>query len=759
MNEEQGLTLVASVYEALHAIDLDQCQIQLAQLAEYAEQMPTYADWHLYLTGVFKRQFYHDIAGAEAIFQALCQKALDVDLKGRVLNSLGITYRHQGRWRDALAIYQQGLDLLIEPDQLIQRAKIQRNMAAMLEIGYTHGDFGLEALHQADDYCQQVLLALQPLQADSGEPLLLEGTTWNTRGIIYRNFQQWPEAIAYFQRYLAIGHTLKSPYDIGMASNNLGEVWQLQGPGTWSEAEAAYHEARQAYQHSGDRYEEIDVLANLASLYEAMGQLEQALAYCADAITLIESLREGVSEEQARSGFFATMTAIYAYAVRLSVDLTQFDQAFYYVERARARAFLDLLAQDAPQLLAETQAEAVLSLPQVQASLPADTLLLAYFTMGVMDPQIQATPEDQGYRHRQPPARIYAFAITAENIAVFELSLSPNDILPGLLNQVVEKYFLTEERLRFFFETLLSPIKTLLTNKKQLYIVPHGPLHYIPFQALMTKTDDKPFLFDEAELHIAYAPSATILVKHCQLKTGHQPAPTLALGYNGSGTTELLHPEAEAVAVANLFQGHLLSGSQPKKEALFQLGENVQTLHIACHGHFKPKSPMASYLELGPNEQLTAQEVVDQLRLPPHSLVTMSACESGLSLVLRGDELMGLPRAFLVAGASTVLCTMWRVEEGSTRILMERFYHNLQAGHSLAEALKQAQQHLRQLTLAEAEALLAAPPTQNLRYPKPQVEGSLLPHFLTVDLDPATNIFDHPRYWAPFILIGGFETT
>jgi CHAT domain-containing protein len=171
------------------------------------------------------------------------------------------------------------------------------------------------------------------------------------------------------------------------------------------------------------------------------------------------------------------------------------------------------------------------------------------------------------------------------------------------------------------------------------------------------------------------------------------------------------------------------------------LGSKANSLHLACHGYFDPDNPMASALETGQGETLTAQEIVDNLRLQAQ-IITLSACETGLSRVLRGDEPMGLTRAFIVAGAPAVVSTMWRVEEQSTRILMLRFYKELEQGISPVAALKQAQQYLRKLTRAEVNTLLAQQPLTNNAF----------------DSDLDTVVFNHPYFWAPFIVMGDFES-
>jgi len=145
------------------------------------------------------------------------------------------------------------------------------------------------------------------------------------------------------------------------------------------------------------------------------------------------------------------------------------------------------------------------------------------------------------------------------------------------------------------------------------------------------------------------------------------------------------------------------------------------------------------------DERLTARDVIERLRLRC-DLVALSACESGLSRVRRGDELIGLVRAFLFAGASTLLCTLWRVDDRSTRLLMERFYQQILNGVPFAEALKYAQLDLMRLTgrqaLSFGDRKAATAPPARQADPTPDGAG---------DEDAG---FADPFYWAPFILVG-----
>jgi len=185
-----------------------------------------------------------------------------------------------------------------------------------------------------------------------------------------------------------------------------------------------------------------------------------------------------------------------------------------------------------------------------------------------------------------------------------------------------------------------------------------------------------------------------------------------------------------------------LVGLSPKKATLYSQAGDYRLLHFSCHGEFDPQAPLASALHLAPGEVLTVLDVLEHLHLGCH-LVTLSACESGLSRVRRGDELIGLIRAFMHAGAPALVSTLWRVDERSTLILMERFYREIQAGMSLAQALKRAQLYLRHLTRQEALAVLTHLPNDSV--------GTSLAG------EDEERIFADPYYWAPFVLVGGRE--
>ena len=200
------------------------------------------------------------------------------------------------------------------------------------------------------------------------------------------------------------------------------------------------------------------------------------------AIVCIEAMREGFSTESSRAGFFAIVKQTFAHAILLCLEMGQPQRAFDLMERARARAFLDLLAAGSPDLAHETVAE-TLTGAEVQAHLPEDTLLIEYFTTGLVEARDRGRV--QTARRHQFPAAKTLITMTGADLQVFDTGLSPNDVLPTRLEAAVERHFLQTGVRGALFDKLLAPLSEMSEGKRRLIIIPHGPLHYVPFAALL----------------------------------------------------------------------------------------------------------------------------------------------------------------------------------------------------------------------------------------------------------------------------------
>ncbi len=140
--------------------------------------------------------------------------------------------------------------------------------------------------------------------------------------------------------------------------------------------------------------------------------------------------------------------------------------------------------------------------------------------------------------------------------------------------------------------------------------------------------------------------------------------------------------------MAELFPGDSLFDEEVTLENLRRHVPDADIIHLATHGVARLDMPLFSYLRLA-DGHLTALDCFE-LELDC-ALVTLSACESGRGVVAAGDEQIGLPRAFLYAGARSVLHSLWRIDDRATQVLMERFYTDLRAGRGRGASLRNAQ--------------------------------------------------------------------
>ena len=216
------------------------------------------------------------------------------------------------------------------------------------------------------------------------------------------------------------------------------------------------------------------------------------------------------------------------------------------------------------------------------------------------------------------------------------------------------------------------------TRYRRLVVVPFGALHYVPFHLLH---DDARFLLQRHE--VVVMPAAALAARPGPAPDG--PARALALAHSDGG--RLPHAVLEARMVAERFAGACHVEQAATRRAVAE-AHRYRLLHIAAHGEHRPDAPEFSYIELA-DGQLHADDLF-QLDLRC-SLVTLSACETGRAVVAPGDDLIGLGRGLIYAGAHTLLLAQWRADDAGTLDLMRRFYDRLASGASKAAALRDTQ--------------------------------------------------------------------
>lgn len=337
------------------------------------------------------------------------------------------------------------------------------------------------------------------------------------------------------------------------------------------------------------------------------------------------------------------------------------------------------------------------SVDQIQAALPGDTALVEYFLAR---------------------GQILAFLVTPYGIQARPLGASLEQVKPLLeeLTFHLSKFYYGKEyyqrhqdvllafaqsRLARLYELLFAPLEAELAAFENLIVIPHGPLHALPFQALY---DYDHYLVERKA--ISYAPSAAVLRFCWEKDVPLADESALFVGVPQAGLESI---EKEVKTLSTCWpRATVLLGKDATLEQLRRLSPQYGLIHLAAHGSFRPDAPLLSGIHLA-DGWLAARDVYEmELRA---GLITLSACESGRGRVSGGDEVVGLARSFLYAGAASLVVSLWMVHDEAMMFLMENFYRALITSASRARALQYAQR----------EALAC---------------------------------YRHPYFWAPLILIG-----
>ncbi|HLW86557.1 MAG TPA: CHAT domain-containing tetratricopeptide repeat protein [Candidatus Sulfotelmatobacter sp.] len=489
----------------------------------------------------------------------------------------------------------------------------------------------------------------------------------------------------------------------------------------------------------------------LGNLYSAKGDREQAYGSYQNARQSLETLRGNLRGEELKVAFIKNRLEVYENLVELCLARpgdASASEAFTYVEQAKSRSLMDLFARPAPaftekttgqsqlansirdlreelnwyynliereQLQPEQQspdriaalekkaqrhekelvrvlheatdtdaAQAGLQMPshvpiaKIRAAIPEDTLLVEYFQV-----------RDRILVCLLGRTTLEIVPVTLETsisrvLRLLQFQLSKFRLGPQYLETVHDSLLqTTQAHLKELYNELLAPVAPKL-KAKHLVFVPHGLLHYVPFHALF---DGEQHVIDRHT--VSYAPSASIYAL-CQTREANSSGASLVFGIPDPQAPAILD-EVQALTGV-LDQAELFVGQNASVDVLRNKGPASRLIHIATHGRFRQDNPMFSAIRLG--DSFLSLFDLYQLRLPVE-LITLSGCSTGLNVVAAGDELIGLARGLLHAGAQSLILSLWDVHDKSTADFMSAFYRFLGQGESKADALRAAMLQLR----------------------------------------------------------------
>ena len=505
----------------------------------------------------------------------------------------------------------------------------------------------------------------------------------------------------------------------------------------------------------------------MGNIHSAGGKVDQAYLSYQSARQALETLRSSLRGEELKIAFIKNRLEVYERLVEICLireSAAATEEAFSYIEQAKSRSLMDLFFRPAPTNPEDQpgQSELVRSIRDLREELnwyynliereqlqpeqqSPERITTLQKQAGTREKELlhmlqEATPADAEQAGLQTPTNLPIAAIRAalppdtllieyfrvkDRILVCLLGRDSLEILPvtletrvagflRLLQFQLSKFRLNPQYLETFkdslvqstqahltelYQELIAPVASGLTAR-HLVFVPHGLLHYVPFHALY---DGREHLIDRHT--VSYSPSASIFVLS-QSRNANSSGASLIFGIPDLQAPAILD-EVQALTSV-LEEAELFVGQNATEQVLRNRGPHSRMIHIATHGHFRQDNPMFSAIRMG-DSYLSLFDLY-QLRLPVE-LITLSGCSTGLNVVSAGDELIGLARGLMHAGAQSLILSLWDVHDKSTAEFMTVFYRLLGEGTNKAAALRGAMLALR-------------------------------------------SSYPHPYQWAPFFLVG-----
>jgi CHAT domain-containing protein/tetratricopeptide (TPR) repeat protein len=688
---------------------------------------------------------------------ALADEAGDVEGQVLALDHMGIAYLFQEAPGEARALFERALARARAAQDVPLEMKVQHLLANALRLSGENHE-AIDAYTRCAAYCESegndreaawnearraraevALGRLGDAERSLGRALAIWERIRERRPLAYSLYElgrlqsaqgRLEEARATFARALAAQHEIGLPYE----SLLLADMARL---------EARLGDGRRASTLAGEAVQRAEAVNNPEMLWTALfaqarvarlgGRREEARRLLARSLDVIESMRQGVSpSDEAKAGFLADKQDVYAEAVDLSYEMGLPATGLEIGERARARAFLDLLAAPGAPGPRPTLREPIAPLvpspgstaPATLAEIRAEArrrgaVILAYFTA---EPRSFVFSVDPGGSVRAAEIPLGAAALRRQ-VDATRRALAAGD---GR----------ARERLAALHAALLGPVSGVLPRdpERALIIVPHDALCLLPFACL--RAPDGTYLVERHTL--SYAPALAVLCRPAPRTTPGQSVRCLAVGDplppaapgGESPLAPLPAAAREARDVAALFppgSGTVLIGPEASEFLVRSLAPRATVVHLATHAFARDDAPLGSYLALAAGKdddgRLTAREVLGMAL--GANLVTLSGCDTGTAPG-RGEGVSALARAFLHAGARSIIVSLWPVADTVGHDQMTRFYRALRVeGLDEARALRRAQ-------IGTLDALR---------------RGALHDSH-------GAALGESPRLWAPFVLIG-----
>jgi CHAT domain-containing protein len=594
--------------------------------------------------------------------------------EGSALSALGYDYLLLGNHAKAIDYHEQYLELARKTND---REGERSALGGLGDAYQVSGDYA-----KAIDHHEQSLELARKTNDRGGKGAALGGL-----GNAYQSLGNYAKAIDHYEQSLTIAQKINDRRAVGVALSNLGNAYLSLGDYTKaiSHSERSLVIARQIK----DRPGEGTALNNLGASLFQVNKLTEAESNLRSAISVLESLRTGLTDSN-KISLAETQATTYRTLQQVLVRRKRSDAALEVAEQGRSRAFAELLASRLQnKSIAEIQAIAKApNLETIRQVAKAQNATLVEYS--IVNQEIL-------YAWVVKPSGEITFRATALDAKVPITQLVENSRRSLVVRGNSGSPTIIQNNLNQLHKLLIAPIAADLPKdpNQRIIFLPQGPLFLVPFAAL--QDDQGQYLIDQHTL--STAPSIqTLQLTHEKAKLAQTSGNSLIVG---NPTMPILEYEQlpdlpgarqEAIDIAKILNTQPLLGAQATKATVVKQMPTAAVIHLATHGLLGDvKGDVPGSIVFAASGQddglLTASEIFD-LKLNA-DLVVLSACDTGRGAIT-GDGVIGLSRSLIAAGAPSIVVSLWAVNDSSTSVLMSEFYRNLKTNPDKAQALRQA---------------------------------------------------------------------
>ena len=654
--------------------------------------------------------------------------------EGRACGNLGNAHHSLGDIKIAIEYYERHL-------------KIAEELGDRSVIGKVYGNLGsayqsLRDIKTATDYNERHLKIAKQLGDRSSE-----GIAYGNLGNDQFLLGNYRTAINYQESYLNIAKELGDKWNEGKIYGNLGSSYQKLGD---FKTAIDYHELDlKIAKEMGDRSGEADALGNLSNAYQSLGyfkraidylertlkiarelgdifqegiacgnigsnfaclgQYPEAIRYCQRGVTLYDNIRNRLQlNDEWKVSLRDRYQRLYIILWTLMLEEGKVTEALFSAEQGRAQGLKDLMELS---YAVEENAELIKEIRTFQelcSGLPPNTIFMAIGNMKELVLWVCRKGKEVELRRKQIRSQyeINTFfqsllkKFDARNYVQCEdrsLDSAKNKRLPDKTSPQdgsrKQQFHLQERVLSTFYDTVIDPIQDLFTSS-ELVFVPDGPLCLAPFAAF--KGPDSKYLCESFKIRVAPSLTSLKMIVDCPVDH-HLTSGVLLVGdpwVQDVTTLEQLPFAREEVEMIGRVLGcpPLIGRQATKDEVLKRLG-SVALVHFAAHGSMEA-GEIALAPKNGEMDFILTMKDVKRVQMRAR-LVVLSCCHSAHGEI-KAEGVVGIARAFLGAGARSVLVSLWAIDDRATLEFMKHFYQYLMKGKSASKALKQAMNCMRE---------------------------------------------------------------